>query len=150
MNKYIIKYGKIADRLIRKSFPELRRKNFNIIEYNFTQTYGGFIPIINLLGIHKRSRNLSKLELEALIVHELCHMKDFQNMSFFKTLLWGVLSNIPFFPRKKLESRIDKMVIKKGYARQRIVLSKKLDAEHTKSYMSAKEIKFYARKIGKW
>ncbi len=150
MKKYTKKYRNIADRLIEKSFPELRGKSFKIVEYNFTKTYGGFVPIINWLGIHKRCRNFSKVELEGLIVHELCHMKDFESMNFFKTLLWGILSNIPVFPRKKLESRVDKRVVKKGYARQRVGVDKKFDVEHPNSYMSADEIKSYAKKIGKW
>ncbi len=152
MNKYVKKYQKIVDELVKKGFPELKGKKIKIIEYNFTKTYGGFIPIINLFGIHKRSRNLSRGELDALLVHELCHMKDFDNMNFFKTFLWGILSNIPAFPRKKLESRVDKIVVRKGYARQRVVLAnKKLDAEkHSKNYMSVEEIKSYAKKIGKW
>ncbi len=143
-NKYVKKYKKIVNELIRKSFPELKGKKVKIIEYNFTKTYGGFVPIINWLGIHKRSRKISRKELEALLVHELCHMEDFSKKGFFKTLLGTLL---PVFPRKELEYKIDKMVIEKGYAKPRALLVKRLG---TKSYMSEDEIKSYAKKIGKW
>ena len=93
-NKYIERYRKIVNELVRKNFPELEGRKIKIIEYNFTKTYAGFISLINLFGVHKRSRNLPGNELEALLVHELCHMEDFSKKGFFKTLLGT------FLPRK--------------------------------------------------
>ncbi len=149
------KYKRVVNKLIKKNFPELQGKKIKIIEYNFTKTYGGFIPIINWIGVNKKCRNFSNKELEAFFIHELCHMSYFSKTDFFKSVLYGFLSNFSTGAiRKKIEFETDRMVIRKGYARQMFELIKRRENDtyrrDFKCYMSANQLKSYAKRIKKW
>jgi len=149
----IEKYRKIVSELIRRSFPVLKSKKIKVIEYNFFHGYAFYLPVINVIGINKKCSAFSDKEKKGLLVHELCHAEQSNNVGFLKNILWFISYWI--FSRKikkKTEIEADKLVIKKGYAKNLFVSTKKFESEFEKMRygFSLKQIKSYAKKIGKW
>tara|TARA_Y100000310_G_C20610622_1_gene777782 strand:+ start:270 stop:731 length:462 start_codon:yes stop_codon:yes gene_type:complete len=153
MNKHTQKYQGIINDLIKKSFPELKTKKFKVFEFDITKFSGGYFPIINLIGIHKKHRDSSNKVLKGLFVHELCHAEIVEKRSLLKNMLIGIAYWFVDSTRKKEENETDKLIIKKGYSRELFKLTKLREEEgkeYSKYYLSPQEIKSYAKKIGKW
>ena len=159
MTKFVERYQKIADKLIKKSFPNLRDKKIRLVEYNFSESYAGFIPVINFIGIHKRCRNFSNKELEALFAHELSHFDILLEMSFFERFGFYLAHVFSKKVQSSFETAADKELVKGGYSRGFYSLIKKNENSKTKieierrlknGYLSSEQIKSYAQKIGKW
>ena len=149
---------KIIDKLIKKSFPTLKGKKISIYYFSWGPFSGAafwILPFWRALFINKKRKFNSK-ELTGLLVHELCHFEIYQNRGWLKTNFFGILYWVSFKFRKNEERLVEKMVIRKGYARhtyeQRLSRWNAVDKHHKlkKIYMSPEEIKTYAKKIGKW
>lgn len=154
MNKYSLDYQKTADNLIKKDFPKLGKVKIKVFELKFTKFYGLYIPLFNLIGINKFCRNFSKEEVQGILVHELCHAELFRGMGFWKGVVFYLKYSFFHSVKKKEEDRADKRTIEKGYARDLILSSIRLEKDYPKTkdknYMSSKRVKEYAQKIGKW
>lgn len=147
---------KIMDRIIGKRFPVLRGKSISL--YGFTIFgYSGaanwFLPFWRAIFINSKLK-CSKIELEALIAHELCHLEAYEKRGWIKSILLQIFYLVVPKQRKKIEEEVEKLVISKGYARGAYKRAKKILVHKPKSiqryYMSAEEIKSYAERIGKW
>lgn len=161
MNKYVKRYRKIVDELIKKSFPSLKGKKIIIEELPSSVTYTGFairLIFTRKLKLHIRTRAYSNKLLEGIIAHELCHLEDWEINGLGNYLIHMVKS---IFSKKYFisnERRTDRIAIEKGYARQ-LYAQRKLRLEEARrdvksmellnNYLSPEEIKSYAKKIGK-
>lgn len=167
MNKYSRKYSRIVDKLITESFRELKEAKIRIVEFpeffsfwSFAEkSFSGFFIFIN-----KSQRNLDAISLKGEFAHELCHIiLDHRNKSLLGDLFHNFRKFLSFIFNTKfsreIESKIDKEVIKRGYAKELIAdhkswnkfLSKEnVENLYTRGYLSPKEIKSYARSIGRW
>ena len=147
------RYELIVERIIRKSFPELKNKNLKIPEYNFTGTSGGFVPAVNWTGVHKRCRDYSEKELEALLAYGISNIDYSGNTGFLEALKTFVLMNLDGgAERKKIEFEADRIAIMKGYARQTYDYTLKHAGSNPRwrYYMTSAQIRDYAKRIGKW
>ncbi len=163
MNKYIKKYQKIVDGLVRKSFPSLRRSKIRVFEFNITRNYGTYLGIFNIfnlhfIGLNKRYRNLPKKAIKGILVHELCHVEYFLKKNVIRNLFTGLFYLMIPSIKRKIESETDKQVIKKGYgknmfalalAREKEFSKQELEKRYSKGYLSTKKIKYYIKKFKK-
>lgn len=156
-------YQKIVNDLVEKSFPNLRSKwiivscfKFQIKGYYAMVISFGFIAWIWVFPLIEKS---SKKGLQAVLAHELGHLEVVKNMGFLKKLKFGF--KILFTRRWKawFENAADKCAIEKGYALglyENVYRTEKersksyLKFRSSKGYLSSKEIKAYAKNIGKW
>ncbi len=163
MNKYELKYKKIVDGLIEKSFPNLKGKKIFISDIKFqvrnasaTVTYFGFCAWV---VVWPASRKYSEKVLRGLFAHELSHYEVILNMDFLEKIKFAFRWLFTKKGKAWFETTADKYAIKKGYAREQHELAKivekgkskeKLKKRHENGYLSSKEIKSYAKSIGKW
>lgn len=167
MNKTIEKYQKIVDKLVQKSFPELRKKKIRIVEFpeflqfwSFAQSgFNSFFILIN-----KSQRKLNLKSIRGNLAHELCHITlDHKNKGLLKDLFHNIRKFLSFIFNtnfsRKIETKIDKEVIKRGYAGDLLsahkswidFLSKEnIISLHSRGYLTPNQIKSYAKSIGKW
>ena len=150
------KYKKIVNYLIRKSFPILRGKKIYISYLFISKKYSGgavwILPFWRVLFVNKK-RKFTKKQLIGLFAHELGHFELFQKRGWFGFLFVLLFYWTSSKFRKKEEERVNKLIIKRGYAREYYDLEKKFYNNKLKSskfYLSSEEIKSYAQKIGKW
>lgn len=144
---------KLVNQIKYKSFPELEEKKIYVYNFTFGKYAGGanwILPFWRALFISKKKK-FSKTELKSVIAHELSHFAIWQKMGYFKYSFWGMSYWISSQYRKKVEFETDKLAIQKGYARGVYSIAKKSKIKNrTKHYLSAEEIKNYAKEIGKW
>ncbi len=150
-------YRKIIDELVKKSFPELRGKKIFVLKFPFFTFSGGafwLLPRIRLMWINSNiSKIYSKKAIIGVLVHELCHFERFENRGWFKSFITSFYGMINFNQMYKEERATDKLVVKKGYAHERYSAEtslRKIPRWFKRNYLSSKEIKSYAQKIGKW
>ena len=158
MINYNEKYLKIKNKLIQKSFPELKGKKIFIGEIWMRKYYSGwacYIPPLKFIGLGKRLRTKNSKIITGVITHELCHF----SLIFQRSLLENIFAGISYWfsskRRKQEEYNTEKLLVQKGYAKEAYASSKdaelvKTHAKIQKYYMSAEQIKKYAKKIGKW
>ena len=164
MKKYCLKDKKIVKELVDKSFLELKGRNLYFFYFSGKKYSGGAwwaLPFLRIIFINKK-RKFSKKQLIGVFVHELCHLEIFQKRGWLRTSFLGIFYWI--FPRfrKQEEDKTEKLAIKKGYARDLYELRQeserkfnklkreKLSRKSFEIYLTSKEIKSYAKKIGKW
>lgn len=155
MNKHVKKYRKIVDDLIEESFPELRGKRIFVFEFLFLESRAFFTwPIVRMVFLGKRFRERSEIQVKAILSHELSHVLDFNYRNFF--IFW--VNAIRYFFSKeykfKIENFADKEAIRRGYAKglysSRLLREKRVGDIEGSPYLTSKEIKKYAKEIGKW
>lgn len=153
MKDYDLRYQKIVGELIGKSFPELKDRKIRIFSLNSQKLYGLCVPFYGI-GIGRKSENLSFNELKALIAHELGHVKYSYDYGFIKSYLLFFAYWFNGKLRINEEIKVDKLVIRKGYARGLALLSARLEKEFPdckdRTYMSIGKIKRYAKETRKW
>jgi len=150
------KYKKIINGLIKESFPILRKKKIYISFFFISEKYSGgafwILPFWRVLFINKK-RQFTKKQLTGLLAHELGHFELFQKRGWFISLFAGIKYWTSSKFRKKEEDNVNKLIIKKGYAKGYYNLTKKFHNPKVKSfkyYLSSEEIKQYTIKIKKW
>jgi len=149
--KINFQYKKIVEEIINRSFPLLKNKKFCIIKFKSKDYSGGafwLLPFLRLIFISKR--NFNNKQIVGLISHELSHFEIFQRQGWFVFIFIELYYWLcPKF-RKKEEIKADKLVIRKGYAKELFAFKKIQSKKIIKDYLSPEQVKFYARKIGKW
>ncbi len=151
MNEYIRRYQKVVDELLDKSFPILRKKEPRIFESKLFRNYGFYFPIINTIFITKR-KIFSNKEKIGLLAHEFCHAEQSNKKDFFENIFLFINYWLSKKTRKNIEVEADKLVIKKGYAKELFEMTKRFESELGKMRygLSQTQIKSYAKKIKKW
>ncbi len=146
-----MKNKELVNKLINDSFPELKDRKPKIIESKFFRNYGYYLIIINVIFITRR-RKFSEKEKIGLLVHELCHAEQSSKMGFFKNIFLFINYLLSKKTRKKIEVQADKIAIKKGYAKELFVSTKRWEKEFGKMRygLTQLQVKSYAKKIGKW
>ena len=138
---------KILNKLIKESFPELKKKSIKIIESKSFRNYGFYLPIVNIIFITTREK-FSDAEKIGLLVHEICHAEQSSQLGFFGSIL--LLVNYWIFKktRKRTEVQADKIALKKGYANELLEMTKKFEKEFGKKRygLSSKQIIKYNEK----
>jgi hypothetical protein len=169
MEKTKEELGKVIVDIVNESFPELKEDKIQIrifpniiksLESTPPNGIGKRLVFINR-GCLKRSRK----SLKGQLAHELCHIVlDYYNKGFFSSTghfirkFLSSMFNTSF--SRKIEVKIEKETIKRGYAREVFSLRKDWKREYGKrklekvfyprGYFSAERTKIYAEKIGKW
>ena len=165
---YIKKYRKIVDRLIGKSFPQLKDEKVEIVElskYLFWWAGGDVIKFGHkyFIIVTNKIRDFDNKILRGFFVHELCHVEDYKKEKvpsflknpfyYFKEWLSWVFGTS--FSRK-LERKTDIKTIKKGYGKELLKLTSerekrlsksKLNMVYSRGYLSPKEIKQEMKKL---
>ncbi len=141
----------IVNELIDVSFPILKKKKPKVFEFKIFRNYGFYLPIINIICISKR-KNFSDKEKRGIFAHELCHAEQSNKKRFFGNIF--IFISYWFFKktRKKIEIQADKLVIKKGYAKELLQMTKTFEKEFgRKRYgLSSAQIKaYYAKRTEK-
>ena len=154
------KCRKIIKELIKKSFPELKKKKILVfVPFFFRKAYSGLAlwipPFPRMLFLNKERSNESDSFLRGLLSHELGHQSLYFIRGLRKSIAIASLYWISKKFRRKEEDEVNRLIIKRGYAHEIYTTTKKLEKIKTcagiqKYYMSSEEIKAYARKIGKW
>ena len=86
-----------------------------------------------------------------VLAHELCHLETFEKKRGLKYAFDGILYWTNVKKRTKEDKDTDRLAIKKGYAKELYYFKKnKRKSKIAKYYLSAEDIKKYAKKIGKW
>lgn len=161
MDKFIIRYKRIVRKLIKNSFPSLKEKKIYIIESNkmpfSAYVYNPFFTSCIKIKVHSRLRGYNNIYLMGVFAHELCHLEHFKKIGRMRF----IIRELRLFLSKKAiiedEKNTDKEAIKKGYAKelykQRLSRTKSMDKDFRKlelTYLTPKQIKFYAKSIKKW
>jgi len=157
------KYKKVVKELIDKSFPRLKKRFVFVVSFpyqinwaNAMVVYFGFMVWIVVFPVTKK---YSSGEIKALLAHELSHYEIVVNMKFFELFKFGFKWVFTKKWKVWFETAADKYAIEKGYARGLFSRVVKIEKEKTKEYLklrqgrgylSSKQIKTYAKKIGKW
>ncbi len=163
MGKYLKNYKKIVDELVKKSYPKLNPKFIWVtkspIQISWPSasiTYFGFAAWI---VVFPKAKNYSEDHLRGLLAHELAHYELILNMNFIEKLKFAFKWLFTKKGKAWFETEADKYAIKKGYFRGLysliLKLEKSMDKERfyrrkDRGYLSSKQIKAYAKKIGKW
>jgi hypothetical protein len=136
-------HKEIIKELIKSSFPKLKKKKIKIIESKFFVTYGLYLPVINLIILHKKCRNFSHKVKIGILVHELCHAEQSSKLGFLKSIFLFINYWLSKKVRKKVEVQADKLAIKKGYAKELFEMTKVYEKEFSKVRygLSTKQIK---------
>jgi len=163
MGQYKEKYQKIVNELVKKSFPELKNRKISIVEFpRFFAPHSFAERGINnyYIFINKNRRAATKSQLKAILAHELCHIVLYHKpRSFLADILHNFIKFSSFafnteFSRK-IETIVDKEVIKRGYGKELLIRAKEwasifskneLKEIYSKGYLSPKEIKKYMGK----
>ncbi len=148
---YPEKYQKIANKLVKKNFIDLKEKNPKIFEFKIFSTHGLYIPLLNIIGINRKCRYFSKIEIKGILIHELCHAEYSNKIGFLKFFCGFIVYWISPKLKKDIEIKADKLAIERGYAKELSASTKKFESEFGKMIygLSQKQIKSYAKKIGK-
>ncbi len=161
MDEYIEKYKKIVDKLIVKSFPELKDQEVNISisdkDLRGSLAYA-WIPDREICVDRRLNGRVSEEAMEAVMAHELDHLK---RTRMGLGVLLDILSGFGelFFRRisRRKEVAADITAINCGLARGlfeyrsfRLQLDDPSLSRTNSLYLSPDEIKQYAQKIGKW
>jgi len=151
---------KTANNLSKRYFPELNgKKIFVFVPIFFRKAYSGLSvsipPFPRMLFINKERASESNSYLRGLIAHELGHQSLYTARKLKDNIRTGILYWFNSKIRRKEEDDVNKLIIERGLARDLYETTKKIenikvDANIQKYYMSAEEIKFYAKKICKW
>ena len=152
--KYIEKYPKIIDELVKKSFPELKGKKIFIYEFNSKKFIGGAWSFLffRTLWINRRLRKRRDI-LMGIITHELCHLEIDCKRGYFKSFITGLSYFFNNSVRKSEEKKAVILSIEKGFAKVNFKTAKfkeKNFKNNLKYYLSSEEIKKYAKSIAKW
>jgi hypothetical protein len=164
MNKSTKKYKKIINQLIKKSFPELKGKIILVSSFNYQIISWGSAFVFSLgfvswIFVFPKTRGDSKKHLGALFAHELSHINLIVNMNLFEKIVFAFKWWFTKKTKVRFETQADKHTIKKGYAKclfDRVKNTEKkrskeeLKKRSARGYLSSKQIKKYAKKIGKW
>ncbi|MDA3836299.1 MAG: hypothetical protein PF542_01620 [Nanoarchaeota archaeon] len=148
-NCVIHDYKKIVWEIRKKSFPEIKGKIL-IIETKrlpFWAFFIWFVPGIRIIFInYEKTKGLSKFELKALFVHELCHAIQGKRIGYF--LFWiKLISYLTFGKRLRaeIENEADNMAVDRGYFKGIYSVTQKIEdaREYSKYYLTAKQIREY-------
>ena len=157
MINYDKKYQKIIDDLIEKSFPEFAGKGIRVSAANervsgrcSAVTY--YFIWISFIKVSRRVRKFSDLELKGLLAHELGHILRFESCNFFGKFWEGLKYFISRKARTIEENICDKIAIERGYAKGLFSFKSKSKkkTKYSECYLSANDVKTYAKEIGKW
>ena len=157
------KYKRIVDELVKKSFPKLKEKKI-FLTLSKIQLKSAIASVIYFgfgfwIVLFPLSKKYSDNMLKAILAHELSHSEMIFEMSFFKKMKFALKWLFSKKEKSRFETLADKRVIDKGYAKslfytvkliEKIRTKKQLEQRTKDGYLSSKQIKSYAKKIGKW
>jgi hypothetical protein len=148
-------------KVLQKDFPELKYRKI-IIKIKPLQggaMWAGGWFYRGLIVIDPRKYETAKdNEIIGALVHEMIHIKDYYSWNFLRYLFYVARCSLFREGYKDIELRTDRETIERGYAKElynnRIYRLLKSDIIYRMkpsiNYMSPKQIKIYAQKIGKW
>ena len=157
MVDYKEKYKGIVDELIEKNFPELGGKRILVSE---TSTWVGkgysavayYLIWFTFIKISLKLRKYSDLEVKGVLAHELGHVLRFESCGFFGKLWKGFRYFTSRGARTVEENACDKIAVERGYARglYKFKSLRRKDKRYYDCYLSADDVKKYAKGVGKW
>ncbi len=144
MLKQSDKYQNIINKLINKSFPELKGKRIiisetKILDFNYSAGIFYFLFFF-WIAVHPRSRNYSYEGLVGLFAHEISHLDLIAKMNLSQKLTFAFKWLFTKKQKRDFERDADLHTIKKGYGKNlfrfRNESSKTYSKEELKKVMS--------------
>lgn len=145
---------------VRKKFPEL--KSLKIVlrvrpllsgSMKATRLYGGYLIVID----ERKYHGAGSREIAGAFAHELSHFSSYVDKSWLSYFLWYLHYHFSRSFKHRTEIDTDKRAIKKGFAhelfanRDFIIKTHPLPKKKkNRAYLTPKEIKAYARSLGRW
>ena len=157
MADYKKKYQKIVDGLVAKSFPELKGLSISVSEANkrvskkcSVVTY--YFIWFSFVKVSQKLRKFSDKEIEAILAHEMGHILRFESCGFLGKLWKGFKYFVFRHHRTLEENACDKIAIGRGYAKglYKFKSRRRKKKKYTGCYLSANDVRDYAKRIGKW
>lgn len=145
-------YQKIVDDLVKKSFPELGGK-VKVEERDMSSKARARFTIFGRkIIVEKSLRKYPDKILKGLFIHELSHFEinRRKHLGWLGTKLDILYCYISKEHIKKIEKSDDMLAIEKGYKKDLLLTRKILGVKNPERYLNLKEIKQYAKGIGKW
>jgi len=132
MNKYLREYKNNINKLVKKSFPSLKKEKIIVSEFpRIIFWASGFvlpIPKFNLIFIKTSIRKRNNLIKNAILAHEISHIEIIKkkNKNIFALLFWGLCVGISWIfgknPARENERKADLLTIKKGYGKELLLI----------------------------
>lgn len=145
--KYIKKYEKIVNELIKKDFPSLQDQKIIFKEKKAKwRAHVNYYPWGMVLYASEKLREFPIKSVRRILFHELCHLEIFKEWGCIKTLAVYPIYNL--FPsiRKRVESEANILMIKKGRGKEVLEVARKNAKEGLKYSLSEEEIRLYIKK----
>ena len=142
MNK--VKHKETLKKLVNNSFPKLKRGKTLLLGTNIGKYSGGIfwiLPYVRVILINPKTEKLDNKQLTGLLAHELSH---FETPKRYRLIFYWIIPRV----RKIIETETDQLAIRKGYGKELYEWRRNFDEEII--CLSSKEIKEYAKSIGKW
>lgn len=167
MNQHILKYTKIVNTLVRKSFPSLKGNKILILEYPtwiyWANAFTFIHPSCYFIFINKKIRKFDRKSASGLLAHELCHFEtEGKTKNIFQAVFHYLKINLSWVFNtslsRSIERKTDLLTIKKGYGGQLLSFNSKtskglskirLQKRYSRGYLSLEEIKIYMKKKSK-
>lgn len=150
MSKYIEKYNRIVNQLIKQSFPNLKGKRIIIKEKKASyRAHVSYLPWGMRIIVSDKLRKFPLKVIKRILIHELCHLEIFKDLGVIKTNL-NYLTYLLFSRvRIRTEKEAIILMLKKGYVKE-VVEARKNNLRRGMDYaISKEEIKSYMKKFKK-
>lgn len=144
-------YRNIVNRLIAKSFPELKNDKIAVEERNTKKWRAHAIYSIFGLKIlvSNQLREFPERKIKRILIHELCHLVEFKQLGYLRTKIDFVIYLLSKKHRTKIEREANILMIRKGYGKLVLSACKENLARGLGYFLSEKEIKSYINKFKK-
>lgn len=157
MVNYSVKYRKIIDHLVNKSFPLLKGRKIHVYEKSDLKFTADTLSLLSWsrIRLSPKARELSNRELQGILAHELSHIETYCRRGHVKGLLSQLMYGLQISEEKIIEEEhlTDKIAIDRGYGKQlyeqRRWAEKRMNESYQKfkhRYLSSEEIKDYMNK----
>lgn len=151
MKKFEVKrYEKIINKLVKSSFPILRKKKINIKKVLFPTFYrysaSATINLFKKPFIYinpKYCKYYNNFELKGVFAHELCHLEDFLTNNYRWFFVNGLKYSFSKDYKEKYEKETDKKTICKGYRKELKAQREKRKSKIIKDKNYEKNKRFY-------
>jgi hypothetical protein len=148
------KVKSITSELVKESFQSLSPSSIIFIPVLMTKYTASawWLPPFRFIFINPRRLKEDNHIIRSVLAHELCHFELFKKMGWWEYILDLILYYTSSSKRRKVERNTDKLAIEKGYSHELYEYAKKFreGKDIGRWYLSAAEIKRYAKQRGVW
>lgn len=153
MNDHNLKYRKIVDMLIKKSFLSLKNHKifvFEIKKYSWARAVSYNFIFFSVICPTWKARKYSKSAMTGFLAHELCHIDHDNKKPFFKLLRDDFMYSLSRRTYSRIKRETELEIIKRGYGKrlpkaaqeaEKIKTKKELKKRYNLGYLSPIKLK---------